>query len=214
MKTFEKQELDYFLEISLIAGLHDLEIDREYTCIHDDNEGNSDQCLKITLKKDSSGNEFFHLKTPTSPGLRFRTYAGGGASLQVHNALKVLVYASFQQESFLPGLERENPSKSKILQGIKDILEGVIVLPSEIFADKRSFPHYFFGITPYLKVAISFDNDTHILTELTAEPEKQISEESTLWNPEPFVFSLNSNCSHAVYNALILLAIAIKQSSH
>lgn len=191
-----------------------LEINTEYTCIHDDNDGNPDQCLKITLKKDSSGNMLFHLKTPTSPGLRFRNYAGGGSSLEVHNALKVLIYASLCRELILPGLERKNPRKYQIVRMIDEILDGVIVLPREVFEDKTNLPHYFFDIIPYLKVAISVDGDTHIITERATEPEEQIQEETSFWNPEPFSFCLRTNCSRPLYNALILLAIAAKQSSH
>lgn len=213
MKTLEKSQLDCFLELPLIASSF-IKIDKEYTCIHDDNDGNHDQCLKITLKKDSLGTEVFHLKTPTSPGLRFRNYAGGGSNLQVHNTLKVLIYASFDKELFLPGLERKKPGKKELSQNIEDILEGIIILPPEVFADQASYPHYFFEITSYLKIAIAVDGDTYVITEITTELTEQIEEETTRWNPESETFCLRSNCSRALYNALILLAIATKQSDY
>lgn len=210
MKTIEKIFLDYFLELPLEASSF-LEIDHEYSCIHDDNNGQTDQRLKIILKKDDVSNTYFEMKTPVSPGLRFRNYAGGGASLKVHNALKVLIYASVKHDIlFLPGLEREAPKKSTLRRILRDILDGVIVLPSEIFEKKKL--HYFFEITPHLQVAIAVDGDTHIIAEPQERSEKLLSEESTLWNPTSFSFSLKTNCSRALHNALILLTIAIKQS--
>ena len=213
MKIFEKAELDHFLELQLVASSF-LKTNKEYACIHDDNDGYTDQCLKIALKKDSSRNEVFHIKTPTNHGLRFRNYAGGGSSPQVHNALKVLVYASRNMEQFLPGLERETPSKKVILRNINDILDGVIILPPEIFADKKCLPNYFFGIVPHFRIAIAVDGDTHIITEFVIEPEKQIRSETSIWNPEPFIFSTPTSFYRTLHNALILLAIATKQSGH
>lgn len=213
MKTFEKSELNCFLELHLTASVL-LEDGEEYSCVHDDNEGNPDQCLKISLKKGPSGNEVLHLEAPTNHGLRFRNYAGGGSSLQVHNALKILVYASFNNELLLPGFERKISSKAKILRSINDILNGIIILPPEVFANEKCLPNYFFEIAPHLTTAIAVDGDTHIISEPATELKKQIRGETTLWNPEPFSFNLQTNCSLAVYNALILLAIATKQSNH
>ncbi len=204
--------MDSFLELNLTASSF-LKVGEEYSCIHDDNDGNTDQCLKIVLKKDASNNEVFHLHTPTSPGLRFRNHAGGGMSLQVHNALKILIYASFKNEAFLPGLERTNTRKYQVVRNIEEILQGIIVLPPEIFASKKNLPNYFFEIAPRLTLAIAVDGDTHIITELATVLEKQIRGETTFWNPESFIFSLHTNCSRAMYNALILLAIATKQSN-
>jgi hypothetical protein len=209
MKIFEESELDVFLELPLDASSL-IEIDNEYTCVHDDSEGHKDQCLKITLKEDSSGNEIFHLKIPTATGLRFRNYIGGGSSLQVHNALKVLIYANFNNIEYLPGLEREMPSKINLDKIIEDMLKGEIVLPSKVFAEGNR--HYFFEIAPNLKVAISIDGDTHIFTKPTTDIKEQIRGETTFWNPEPLTFCLNYDCTRAIYNALILLTIAVKQN--
>lgn len=214
MKTIEKAELNCFLELPLMASSF-LKTDEEYTCIHDDNDGNLDQCLKIVLRKDSSGNEVILFRSPSSPGLRFRNYAGGGSSLPVHNALKVLIYASLkpEQEPFLPGFEPEKTSGAKILQNIDDILEGVIVLPPEVFVVRKGSLHFFFEISSHLNIAIAVDGDTHIITDLATKPEEQIEEETTRWNPEPFSFDLKTGCARALYNALILLAIATKESN-
>ena len=209
MKIFEKAELDSFLELPLVASSF-VDTGIWYGRIHDDNEGNSDQCLKMCVLE-HSGNEVFYLKTPTNLGLRFRNYAGGGSNLHVHNALKVLIYASLNKEPLLPGLERKSPPKAEILRNINEILEGVIVLPAEVFTGKEG-PHYFFEILPHLTVAIAVDGDTHLITEMTTELERQIREETTLWNPKPFIFEMKSNCSRNLYNSLILLAIATKQS--
>ena len=210
MKTFEKSDLDCFLELPLVAG-NFLKTDKEYSCIHDDNEGYHDQCLKITLKKTDSKKLAFQIRTPVSPGLRFRNYAGGGSNLPLHNSLKVLIYAILKNDDlFLPGMERESPNKKEIKKTIQDIHEGVIVLPPELFADKQNSPHYFFDLAPYLQLAISVDGDTHIIASPNTEVEKLIKEETTRWNPEPFVFCLDSNCSRAMYNALILATLAIE----
>lgn len=211
MKTITKTDLDLFLELPLVASLF-LEIGKEFSCIHDDNEGNSDQCVKIVLKE-NSGTEFLEVQTPISPGLRFRNYAGGGSNLQVHNALKVLIYASTKDEQLcLPGMEIEESDKSFVLEKINDILEGVIILPPEVFGGIKL--HYFFNILPNLTIVISVDGDTHIITEATVEIEKIVKEKSTRWNPQPFSFNIRTNCSKPLYNALVLLAIAIKQSGN
>lgn len=213
MKTLRKSDLDYFLELPLVAE-NVLEIDNEYSCIHDDNEGYRDQRLRIKLKKTDSKEPLFQIRTPVSPGLRFRNYAGGGSNLPLHNSLKVLIYAIFKNEDLLlPGMERENPGKSKVKRAIQDIHEGIIVLPPEVFADKKNSPHYFFDLVPSLKLAISVDSDTHIIASPNTEVEKLIKEETTRWNPEPFIFRLNYNCSRAVYNALILTTLAIKSDT-
>ena len=211
MKTITKYDLDHFLGLSIIASLF-LEVDKEFVCIHDDNEGNSDQCVKIILKENSS-TEFLELHTPVSHGLRFRNYAGGGSSLKVHNALKVLIYASIKNEQlFLPGLEQEPSKEPVVLETINNILEGIIILPPEVFGSKKL--HYFFNIVPNLTVAISVDGDIHIITEASTTIEKLKREKSTIWNPKPFCFNLKTNCSKQLYNALVLLAIAVKQSSN
>jgi hypothetical protein len=209
MKTFEKSDLDCFLELPIVAG-DLLKIDKEYSCTHDDSEGYQDQSLKIILKKTDSKDPIFQIRTPVCPGLRFRNYAGGGSNLPLHNSLKVLIYAILKNDDlFLPGMERESPNKNQIKRTIQDIHEGVIVLPPEVFANKQNSPHYFFDLVPCLQFAISVDGDTHIIASPNTEVEKLIKEETTRWNPEPFVFCLNSNCSRAVYNALILATLAI-----
>lgn len=167
---------------------------------------------KLHSKKISLANHFFEIQTPVSPGLRFRTHQGGGASLPIHNALQVLIYANTKPDEFLlPGLERELPRKYKIKRQIEEILDGIILLPFEIFDQNL---HHSFEIRPCLKVVIAVDGDTHILTSSTKPFESLIEGESTLWNPEPFTFTLGSNCSRAVYNALILLTLAIEQSNN
>ncbi len=185
---FEKSELNCFLELHITASTL-IKVGEEYSCVHDDNEGNIDQCLKISLKKDSSGNEVFHLKAPTNHGLRFRNYAGGGSSLQIHNALKVLVYASFNNELLLPGLERKISSKAKILRSIDDILNGIIILPPEVFTNEKCLPNYFFEIAPRLTTAIAVDGDTHIITEPSTELKKQIGRKQHSGTQNPFLLT-------------------------
>jgi hypothetical protein len=210
MKTFEKPDLDCFLELPLVAR-NFLEIDKKYSCIHDDNEGYSDQCLTIILKKLNSKDQIFQIKTPVSPGLRFRNYAGGGSNLPLHNSLKVLIYAFLKNNDLiLPGMERESPKRNQIKKIIREIHEGSVVLPAEVFADKRNSPHYFFDLAPCLQLAISVDGDTHIIANPNTEVEKLTQGETTRWNPDPFVFHLNYSCSRAVYNALILVTLAIE----
>lgn len=212
MKIFTKNELDIFLELPIIAGSI-IETNKEFRCIHDDNyEGEIDQSIRISLNTDSLGYEVFSVRTPTSPGLRFRNSFGGGSNLEVHNALKVLAYASSNVCPLLPGMERTNLKPKKTLKKLNDMLKGIIVLPPEFFVRNVLGLHHFFEITPNLNVAVSVDGDTHIITEANSEIDDQIRERSTYWNPEPFMFSLNSTCSRAIYNALILLALSVKQS--
>jgi hypothetical protein len=213
MKTIEKAHLDFFLELPLVAK-DLLEINEEYTCIHDDNDGNDDQCLKITLKEDSPNSRVFYLQSPIQTGLRFRTSGGGGLNLAVHNAIKVLIYSLIRKEygPFIPGLEPKKPNRRKTLKHIRDLLEGVIILPPEVFENKKILPNYFFNALPNLDLAISVDSDAHIIAYPNTDFKKIVRSKTTYWNPEPFVFCLGSNCNRAVYNSLILLAFAVKES--
>jgi hypothetical protein len=213
MKTFEKLELNCFLELHLTASML-LKDGVEYSCVHDDNEGNPDQCLKISLKKESSGSEVFHLEVPTNHGLRFRNYAGGGSSLQVHNALKILVYASLNNELLLPGFERKISSKAKILRSVDDILNGAIILPPEVFADEKCLPNYFFEIAPHLTTAIAVDGDTHIISEPATELKNKLEGKQHSGTQNPFLltckqivrvpFTMHSYCLRLQLNRAII----------
>lgn len=208
MEVIEQPTLDCFLELPLVASVF-LETNQTFTCIHDDNGGNPDQRIHITLRNDASDSEVLHVHTPVDPGLRFRNHCGGGMSLPVHNALKILAYASgINEQRLLPGLERDMSILDTI---ITDMLEGVIVLPAEMFTSRRHHRHRYFEITKHFIVCISVDGDTHIITTPNTEANQLIHGDTTFWNPEPFVFCLESNCSRAVYNALILLALAVKE---
>jgi len=214
MKIIEKTQLDFFLELPLIASSL-LEINRTYKRIHDDNDGCSDQCLKITLIRDSIGNEVFHFRTPINTALRFRTWHGGGASLPVHNAVKVLIYAILKpDELFLPGFERDDITPTEITQTVEEILNEKIILPEIVFSKKSNSSHYFFNLTSCVQLAISVDSDVHIITEINTEVSKIHKQETTFWNPDPIIFNPISNCSRAIYNALILLAQSTTMSNH
>lgn len=211
MNTITHQILQMFFELPLIAH-HLITPEVPHRRVHDDYDSLDEYC-ELRVERTSEITEQILLDTPVSNGLRFRTFCGGGASLPVHNALMVLAYAIVHPyHPMLPGLEHPKQTRRQYRSLIRNILEGVIVLPwDETFQKYKCGNHHYFPLTTHISVGISVDSDTHILTYPTATFDGRRETETTLWNNEPYMFCLEANCNRQIYNALILLGCAIEQ---
>lgn len=212
MEEIYKAQLDYVLDLPLSEFFDKLlSHDLEYSVIHDDNDGDPEQCLSMTISSDLR----FILNGPVDKALRFRTHHGGGSSLQVHNALLVLIYAaSFEDTLMLKGMDidRTIHGIDHILEKINDMLEGVIILPEKVLLSNGWGHHYSFEIFEHLKILISCDGDIHVIVEMNITSiDEFIRKTETTWNPKPLCFPFK-DLSHRMINALILLTIAIKNS--
>ena len=71
--------------------LSELSSEDYYERVHDDHDGTFEGRLGVTISVD--GDVWVTTGIPPQRLLRFRNYYGGGQSLRVHNALKILALA-------------------------------------------------------------------------------------------------------------------------
>lgn len=71
--------------------LTELDVNTIYERLHDDDDGKMEGYLKVIMS--INGDLWVETDRPTGKFLRFRNYFGGGNSLRVNNALKILALA-------------------------------------------------------------------------------------------------------------------------
>lgn len=186
---------------------------------HDDNDGDREQCLEMTFNQFDSERVYIQLDMFGTSGLRFRNYCGGGMSLRVHNALKLCVYATTVRNmqtsfAFLDDLEEESAG-GQISENIDDLLDGVIALPPSTYAGQSGARHYFFEVINTLKIGISVDGDTHLLgfNISTVVPQGKVDDSITIVCERHSFTFLQKECSKPLFNALIVLMLAIKKDN-
>lgn len=71
--------------------LPEISSEESYRRFHDDHDGTYEGQLALGITRD--GDMWIGIDQPPGAFLRFRNYFGGGQSLRVHNALKILALA-------------------------------------------------------------------------------------------------------------------------
>lgn len=106
-QIYEAREIQSILEAPAII-LPELPAGEFLKRLHDDHDG---ECTGLlTLYQTEDGDMWVNVEGSPREILRFRTFLGGGASLRVHNALKILAEAIRLDNKERPQQLKPNPT--------------------------------------------------------------------------------------------------------